>query len=534
MRLPAPSYAVESVLGAVVVILAVIVVAPDLPKRPRPVAQKSAPPAAPAAGQPGAGAAPVPVPTPAWPEEAYKAAAAEWAARVAAQQYPMAFDRAKADSVRAAYLKSVRAQALGPFEQTAGRDAPWADLARTAFERRSESVVAELLQGTRDTRLTDEARAAVARAVEGGSDDPLLRYWVEVDGMWQGRPPDPERFRAAAERVYASGYHAVRRIHAVHNWLVMSAGLPPDHPARADGVDWPARFLELFAAAAAARELAVDEELISLAVLWQNQRMEGGRTREDVLAELDRRVRRAGGRDYLRRTIRGAGLVHAAWDARGGGFADTVGEDAARVFEDRLRDAREVLADAAEADPAGFSAPGAMISVCMGLGLGREEMEDAFRRAITANPFDRSACSRKQEYLHPKWNGSRDGADYLLFAWTLALHPGSPEFPEQALANLAFNQPIAGPRFESNRAATAGYYASPPVWALVRTAAGRVRDRDPGNTYVPSLYARMACVAGQYVAAREQFQAIGEEFSPRVFADRAEYDLFRREAGVTP
>jgi hypothetical protein len=532
MRLPALSYAVEAVLGAAVVVVAVVVFAPGLPERPR-VAQKAPPPAPPAAGQLGA-VAPAPAPPQAWTEEAYGAATAEWTAKVAAQPYPMAFDRAKAADVRSAYLTAVRAQTLGPFEKSAGRDAPWAALARAAFERRSESVVAEMLNGIPDQRLSDAARAAVAKAVDGGCDDPLLRYWVEVDGMWQGRQPDPERFRAAAERVYASGYHAVRRVHAVHNWAALAATLPLDHPARADGVDWQARFLELFGSAAAARELAVDEELISLASNWQMEQMDRGRPREDVLAELDRRVRRAGGRDYLRRAIRGAGLVLAAWDARGGGFADTVGDDAARVFEERLREAHEVLADAADADPAGFSAPATLISVCMGLGLDRAEMEDAFRRAITANPFDRSACGRKQEYLHPKWVGARDGSDYLLFAWTLALHPGPPEYPELALANLAFNHPIAGPRFEANLAAAADYYARPPVWALVRTAAGRVRDRDPGNTFVTSLYARMACVAGQYATAREQFQVLGDGFSLRVFADRADYDRFRREAGVTP
>ncbi|HEX4609024.1 MAG TPA: hypothetical protein VH092_12530 [Urbifossiella sp.] len=224
--------------------------------------------------------------------------------------------------------------------------------------------------------------------------------------------------------------------------------------------------------------------------------------------------------------------MQVAWEARGNGAAATVTEDGWLVFQERLRDAREALIAASDADPDGYTAPTVMLSVCMGMGLDREEMEYTFRQAMAANPDNRQACATKLEYLHPKWLGSRDGNDYLTFAWALALHPGDGRMGETVLANLIFNNPISGLRFEAARVAMTGYYMRPAVWGVVRAAADRALEADPDDRIPLNQMARIAFLSNRLDTAREYFVRLGEDFSPAVFADRAEYDRIRREAGV--
>jgi hypothetical protein len=325
----------------------------------------------------------------------------------------------------------------------------------------------------------------------------------------------------------ASDYPAVRRVHAAFNWLVAAQALPPTDPLRADVAEREARFWDLFAAAARERTLATDEELVGIAARWQVYRVGQRRPRDVGLADLDRHLRRAGGREYLRLTVRGAGLINVAWDARGTGLADTVPERAWEVFHARLGDAREVLADAAEADPTGFSAPTEMLTVCMGLSIDRAEMEYTFRQAMAANPLNRMACRRKLEILHPKWQGSPDGTDYMTFAWALALQPGASGLGMAGLDNVIGNMPAFGPRFEANRHAVTLYYSHPDVWGLVRTACERAMEATPGDDFALNLYARISAIALRPEVARDLYGRIGANFSPRVFADRAEYERFR-------
>jgi hypothetical protein len=534
MRLPALSYAVEAVLGAGVAVLGFVVAWPDEPGWPKPVVAAPAPAAPhglPAARPPGAAQ-----PAPADPARALadKEAAEAGAAKVAAARYPLKYDPVRARDVRARHVMAFRAQTVGAFEQTPGRDAPWADLARAALDLRARDIAHQQLADEQSSDLAREARAAIAKAVEAGCDDPLVAYWHLRNVSPNTVPRDPAVFRAAVERVYASSYPAVRRIHAVHNWIMAAHLLAPYHPARADLPEWEVRYWDLLAAAARERDLVVDEELVDLAEMWQSHRKDHGGSREQALSEWDRHLRRAGAREYLRRTVRGIGLVRLAWDARGGGVASTVTEEGWREFSARLLDARETLADAADADPDGYSAPTAMLSVCMGMGLERVDMEFTFRDAMAANPDNRQACAAKLECLHPKWFGGEGYEEFLAFAWVLALHPGDGRLGTAALASLTSNFPVAGPRYEASRDWVTQFYSKTEVWAVVRTAAERTLREHPGDTYTLNLLARMAVLAGRNGEAAGYFERIGTDFSPRVFVDQNEYHTFRGHAGLPP
>jgi len=534
MRLPGPSYAVESVLGAAAVLLCVVVVVPDPPRR-KPVA--AAVPAEPPR------LVPIPDAVPGGPTgapgsfadaEARRAAlAAEWTRRLDERGELLKVDPGRRAAVWEAHRKALRADTVGAFEATPGKDAPWADAARAVLDVQVRMGAEFLLARQTSEPLVREAGVAVVAAIRAGCDDPFVRYWHSLN-VTQGGAADPAEFRAAVERFFDSAYPPTHRLPAVIEWLRAARRLRPSHPLRADAAEWEGRFWQLFDAAARVRTLVTDEILIGAARQWQEYRMAGGAARTDVLAEFDRHIRRADGRDYLRRAVRGEGLVNLAWDARGGGFADTVPAAAFETFREHLREARGVLQDAADADPDGYTAPTRMLAVCLGLGGDRAEMEDAFRRALHANPDNRTACDLRLEYLHPKWHGSRDGADYLRACWAMALYPGEGWVQAGMLSNLFANHAIAGPRGEADRGAAARHYQSDDVFALVWTACRALEAGRPGETYYTQVLAVVASVTGRNEVARDAFSRAGPSFSPGVFLDQGEFDRLRREAEVTP
>lgn len=85
-------------------------------------------------------------------------------------------------------------------------------------------------------------------------------------------------------------------------------------------------------------------------------------------------------------TFAGASYTHYAWDARGGGFADTVTPEGWKQFAERLKIAEKLLTTAYERNPADTAAAVEILSIELGQGQGRDVMEKWFKRAIDADP----------------------------------------------------------------------------------------------------------------------------------------------------
>jgi hypothetical protein len=156
-------------------------------------------------------------------------------------------------------------------------------------------------------------------------------------------------------------------------------------------------------------------------------------------------------------------------------------------------------------------------------------MEKWFARAMTANPDCNSACEQKVRYLHPKWHGSVD--EYLGFAWK-CVRTGNREghLPYAFLRYALAEGSLLGRKFRSNEAWARRTVSSVMMWAVVRHGLESQLEARPDDRYYRSLLARMACVAGRYEVARAAFAALGTDWHPDVFADRAEFETFRREA----
>lgn len=106
--------------------------------------------------------------------------------------------------------------------------------------------------------------------------------------------------------------------------------------------------------------------------------------------------------------IRGYYYTHAAWDARGGGQADTVTNQGWTLFFERLELARTFLVRSADQDNEDPSPLAALQTVGMGLQLERAITDEWFLEATSRDRFNQQAHFRKLFALCQKWHGSHD------------------------------------------------------------------------------------------------------------------------------
>jgi tetratricopeptide (TPR) repeat protein len=111
--------------------------------------------------------------------------------------------------------------------------------------------------------------------------------------------------------------------------------------------------------------------------------------------------------EALAHLVKGDFYISYAWKARGTGYAYTVTEEAAKLFEARLALAEKALEKAWSIDPTIDTIPLRMMTVELGQGKGRERMELWFKRVMQLNPNCYQACSHKLYYLEPKWYGTK-------------------------------------------------------------------------------------------------------------------------------
>ena len=217
----------------------------------------------------------------------------------------------------------------------------------------------------------------------------------------------------------------------------------------------------------------------------------------------------------------GERLARWAWEARGNGLPEEVTAEGRRLFKERLTLAREELEASYRLDAADSRAAARMVTVVMGEGGEREEMETWFRRAVAADPDDRAACARKLWYLSPNWYGSH--ADRLAFGREcLATENWRGGVPMVLVdAHVAASRDAADPN---------AYFADPVVWDDLRAAFEGHLLNVPDDIRRRSAFARYATLANHWAEADEQFKALGDKADYGPFGGKATYDYYRRKA----
>jgi len=390
---------------------------------------------------------------------------------------------------------------LGDYERIGRKGERWEADAREILRLTAESW-------TNRYRDLATINTIHKRAELAGCKEPVVGY--AASRLWgnQGWRQD-----LTAERMQNSGYHPMHRclaqIRASHYFGANGNGEEARHQA-----------LKLIPEATADREVPVSI-VLEMCELLEESFMRVQKDRKIGFDKIEAELAKSRPESSILYTYRGSFNTRYAWDARGGGYANTVTEDGWRLFGQRLQAAKAALDKAWQLDPANSEAPRAMLSVELGQGRAREDMELWFKRAMTADPDNYDACKAKLYYLEPKWHGSP--AAMLEFGRE-CLKTGN---YKARLPLVLADAHEAISVYQDNADA---YFTQPGVWKDIQAAYEPYLKAFPKASFDRSKYVFLACRAQQWEAAHQQFGLLGEDVQLNVFGGRERYDQLRQEA----
>ena len=207
--------------------------------------------------------------------------------------------------------------------------------------------------------------------------------------------------------------------------------------------------------------------------------------------------------DYRPFLLKGVAHVRMAWINRGNGYANTVTKGGWKAFEDHLQLASQALSHAWELNQNDIKIPLTMMTVELGQGQSREQMELWFRRAMAIDTNCLAACSSKRYYLEPKWYGSE--ADMLAFGWQCvqSTYWGG----HVPLILLDAHEAIR--RYREGDAKT-NYWKQPEVWLDVQAAFDRFLQLNPDATGWYHNYAYYAYLCERWDKFNELLPKLGQ------------------------
>ena len=118
----------------------------------------------------------------------------------------------------------------------------------------------------------------------------------------------------------------------------------------------------------------------------------------------------------------GSALTNYAWQARGSGYGDTVSDEGARKFRERLQAAAACLARVQQSERGNPALGEALLTVDRGLGSGLSTQREHARAARQADPESLSAACNLGGNLLPRWYGQP--GDVERYVNEVAAQPG--------------------------------------------------------------------------------------------------------------
>jgi membrane protease YdiL (CAAX protease family) len=221
-------------------------------------------------------------------------------------------------------------------------------------------------------------------------------------------------------------------------------------------------------------------------------------------------------------------LVTQAWNARGGGSADTVTPEGWEVMQERLDRAWSVLKRARDLEP---MCPGwfeVAQNVALGQGWGRDGyfalVDEAIEREPTYGKYYTGVCY----WLLPRWHGETGDFE----AWIAGQADRYPEDQrDEQYARLVWM---------ADRMPVGGEIVFAPErldWPRARRGFESWLARDPDNLNVRFQFTRLALLADDRETARAQFEITGGKYAPSGWRNPREFEQARQfayEGGLNP
>lgn len=209
-------------------------------------------------------------------------------------------------------------------------------------------------------------------------------------------------------------------------------------------------------------------------------------------------------------------LVNYAWDARGGGYGNTVTAEGWKLLAERLAQARQVLEEAEKLpvrDPQLYLT---MQTVALGESWDHDRYEALFDKAVKAEPtYYHYYFSRTTAEL-PRWGGGPD-------SWIDFAEKAARDYdPEEGLA-------IYTRVFWSHAGAVGGDFKNPRIdWKKVRQGFRDIEKKYPDSNWNLNNFCRFACLADDRETAHELFGRLGDAVSIPAWGSRTAFEGWRR------
>jgi hypothetical protein len=214
--------------------------------------------------------------------------------------------------------------------------------------------------------------------------------------------------------------------------------------------------------------------------------------------------------EWLALTLDGEREINAAWEARGGGWANTVTREGWQGFHAHLAKAREDLTQAWKMHPDFPLAPCRMMTVALG-DSGAEEMRTWFDRTVSVQVDYPEAWSEMRWGLRPRWYGSEAA---LLALGRTAINTGrfDTDVPRK------FFDCVADVESEMELPPGRHIYDRADIWPELQTMyQGYISNTAPPSAVAGwrGSYAIVAYFAGKYNVAAEQLKALDWKLPPK-------------------
>jgi hypothetical protein len=403
------------------------------------------------------------------------------------------------------------------YRKQGRRSAAWDPAAVAALAMSAEHLAAE-----GNFARIGEILGAARKAVEAGCDDPAVQFaYAHALMAVEGQIPEALRQRRrAAERMRTAGYEPLLRA------LVLLR-------VAEDVGRSTLRYDRGFATSAAQDAIPLLQEALGDATipnrpLWRAAqgildripRPKGRPTATlDTLVEIIEKARPG---SALAPAAKAYFHVKYAWDARGGGWASTVKQEAWGPFDERLKIAAEACEEAWSRDARDPEAPTIMLSVALGNDDARRNVRLWLDRAMKTWPNNTPACDSMLWFLRPRWGGTWAqmrslGRDCFERAKTEGEGPEMLMTLVRAHDGIANDQKLVSHESDARLEAVDEYWHHPDVWPDVRDAFEEILRRHPDSSYYQSQYAYYACLCGQWDRAHELLTTLGPSVAPGPF-----------------
>jgi hypothetical protein len=201
----------------------------------------------------------------------------------------------------------------------------------------------------------------------------------------------------------------------------------------------------------------------------------------------------------IAQVAKGMAYIRHAWNARGGGYANTVSEEKWSLFRERQHMAAGILRDFQKRHPNEKMCPGwyaSMLELARGQGWGRAQYDALFDEAVQVWPKYYTLYFEKAFDLLPRWHG--DQGDWLRFAEGAGLAQGDEMYVRICVYMTRWVG--WGNLFKEENVS----------WERMKSGFDEMRGKYPRSAWILNMYCHAACMARDKMTARRLFQEMGD------------------------